>query len=87
MSPQRMGGLAYWACGGEVMGRCGPLARARAAEVAKFLVAQAERGREIGDMAAVYLCCHLALELADAVAAADDWRRAAAGSGARSVRV
>jgi hypothetical protein len=78
MSPERMGGPAYWACGGEVRGRCGPLARTRAIEVARFFVDQAERGLETHDTAAARLGCRLATDLIRAIVAADNWRRAAA---------
>jgi hypothetical protein len=77
-----MDGPSYWASGGEVRGRAGPLTRTRALDVAGFLARQAEARRHSGDPAAADLFSGMALELRAALAATDDWRRAAGGSGA-----
>ena len=82
MSPDRMPGPAYWASGGEVRGRGGPLTRDRAIEIAEFLERQAADGRETGDSGAADVCGRMALDLRRAIAAADDWRRAAGVFGA-----
>ena len=86
MSPARMPGPAYWASGGEVRGRCGPLTRDRAGEVLQFLQRQAEDGLRIGDFAAAAALCRMARDLRLAIALADDWRRAAGGLDPHSLR-
>ena len=87
MSPDRMPGPAYWASGGEVRGRGGPLTRDRAVEVAEFLDRQAEGSHRIVDLAAAGVCRGMALDLRRAIASADDWRRAADGLRRFPVRV
>jgi hypothetical protein len=79
MSPAPMPGPAYWASGGEVRGRCGPLTRDRAAEVLQFLDRQAEASRETGELATAGVLGGLARNLCHAIASADDWRRAGTG--------
>jgi hypothetical protein len=86
MTPRRMPGPAYWASGGEVLGRAGPLTPARAVDVAAFLTRQAEARRGGGDVAAAALLGEMASELSRAIAAADGWRRAATGPGVASLR-
>jgi hypothetical protein len=86
MSPAPMPGAAYWASGGEVRGRCGPLTRERAVEVAQFLERRAEVSRTAGDLAAASAVGGMARRLRHAIAAADDWRRAADGLRASSLR-
>jgi hypothetical protein len=82
MSPDRMPGPAYWASGGEVRSRGGPLTPERAVEIAEFLERQAEGSRETGDSVAAGVCGRMALDLRRAIAAANDWRRAAGVFGA-----
>ena len=52
MSPAPMPGPAYWASGGEVRGRSGPLTRERGIEVVQFLDRQAEDSRGTRDLPA-----------------------------------
>jgi hypothetical protein len=77
MSPASTPSAAYWASGGEVRGRCGPLTRERAIEVARFLERRAEVSRMAGDLATARAVGGMARRLRRAIAAADDWRRAA----------
>jgi hypothetical protein len=77
MSPDRMPGPAYWASGGEVRGRGGPLTPARAVEIVRFLDQQAEDSDRFGDLTGAGVCRRVALDLRRAIAAAGDWRRAA----------
>jgi len=79
MSPAPMSGPAYWASGGEVRGRRGPLTRGRAVELAGFL--DREAGRACGDPALAGALRRMARDVRRAIAAADGWRRAAAGLG------
>jgi len=76
MSPQRMGGRAFWASGGGVEGRCGPIGLADAFALLRFLSDEAAT-RVTGDAAAVEFCAELALELGCALARAVAWRRCA----------
>ena len=78
MAPGRMGGLAYWASGGSVAGRRGPIGLARAAELLGFFNRQAETSLAEGDAAAAHFCADLALELGCAIAKAASWRRCGA---------
>ena len=75
MSPDRMGGLAYWASGGAVAGRRGPIALGRAAGLLDFFNQAAEASLAGGDAAAARFCAELALELGCAIAKAASWRR------------
>lgn len=75
MSPERMDGLAYWASGGTVAGRRGPLELAHAADLLAFFNQQAEARQAAGDAAAASYCAELALELGRAIAKAMTWRR------------
>jgi hypothetical protein len=75
MSPARMGGLAYWASGGSVAGRRGPIALSRAVELLAYFNEEAEALLGDGDAAAAHLCADLALELGCALAKAASWRR------------
>jgi hypothetical protein len=68
-----MGGLAYWASGGTVASRRGPLAAVRAAELLDFFNMQADACLAEGDAAGAQFCADLALELGCAVAAAVTW--------------
>lgn len=78
MSPARIGGLAYWASGGSVAGRRGPLALERAVELLAFFNSEAEACVSGGDAPAACFCAELALELGCAIARAAAWRRCAA---------
>jgi hypothetical protein len=78
MAPGRMGGLAYWASGGSVAGRHGPIGLARAVELLGFFNRQAEASLADGDAAAAHLCADLALEIGCALARAARWRRCSA---------
>jgi len=82
-----MAGPAYWASGGEVRGRTGPMARERAVEIARFLDRQGEDCCESGDLAAAGALRRMVRELRLAIASADDWRRAAGGLSPVSLRV
>ena len=77
MSPGRMGGLAYWASGGSVAARRGPVTLSRALELLAFFNNEAEALLSAGDAAAARCCADLALELGCAVAKATSWRRCA----------
>jgi hypothetical protein len=87
MSPERMAGRAYWASGGDVIGRCGPISISRAFELLQVFTEEAERQRWAGDPAAGELLSSLALELGAAIARAAVWRRAAGPIGPATVRV
>jgi hypothetical protein len=78
MSPARMDGLAYWASGGSVAGRQGPLPLARAVELLAFFNQEAEACVSRGDASAARFCAELALELGCAIARAAAWRRCGA---------
>jgi hypothetical protein len=73
-----MGGLAYWASGGSVVGRRGPIALSRAMDLLGFFNGEAEVSHADGDAAAARCCADLALELGCAIAKAASWRRCAA---------
>jgi hypothetical protein len=73
-----MGGLAYWASGGSVAGRRGPMALARAVELLALFNRKAEACLARGDAPAARLCAELALELGCAIARAIAWRRCGA---------
>jgi hypothetical protein len=75
MSPARIGGLAYWASGGSVAGRRGPLPLAGAVELLAFFNREAEVCVARGDAPAARFCAELALELGCAIARAAAWRR------------
>ena len=77
MSPDRMTGAAYWASGGTVAGRRGPIELGRAAELLGFFNSEAEARLTAGDRAAARFCAELALELGCAIAKAALWRRCA----------
>jgi hypothetical protein len=77
MSPRRMGGPAYWASGGAIVGRCGPIELERARALLDFYDEAAREQRSAGDSAATLCCLRLAVDLARAVIAASAWRRAA----------
>jgi hypothetical protein len=79
MSPERMGGLAYWASGGGIVGRCGPIGFERARTLLDFYEAAARERRGAGDSAATLCCLRLAVDLARAIISASAWRRAAQG--------
>ena len=77
MSPDRVGGPSYWASGGTVAGRRGPMALPRAAELLDFLSNEAEMRQVAGDLAAARFCAEVAMELGQAIARAAIWRRCA----------
>lgn len=79
MSPARMAGLGWWASGGSVEGRRGPIAAANAAQLLTFLAREAEARAAAGDAVAARYCAEQALELGRALAKAISWRRCAAG--------
>lgn len=78
MSPARKAGLAYWASGGSVAGRRGPMPMARAVELLAFFNCEAEACLRLGDEPAAHFCADLALELGCALARAASWRRCGA---------
>jgi hypothetical protein len=81
MSPQRPGGLAFRAVGGDVVSRAGPLAGS-GLHLPTQLGREAMRCDNAGDVAAARGCAHMAGDLAATPAKADDWRRAAHGQAA-----
>jgi len=87
MSPERMAGPAYWASGGDVIGRGGALPIGGAVELLQWFADEAAQQREAGDSAAGCLLASLAMELGAAVARATVWRRAAGAFGPSSLRV
>ena len=81
MSPGRIGGRAFWASGGGVEGRCGPLGLGEAVALLAFLSAEGERLDRGGEPAAARFFAELALELGPAIATAAAWRRCSQGGG------
>ena len=77
MSPQRSGPLAYYATAGSVLCRSGAEVTASAASLLAFYRREAIEGRRLGDEAGATFCARMALQLAQAAARADAWRRAA----------
>jgi hypothetical protein len=75
-----MAGPAYWASGGSVEGRRGPIAAADAAALLAFLSSEAEARAGAGHGAAARYCAEQALELGRALAKAVIWRRCGCGS-------
>ena len=75
MAPQRWG-AAYWASGGEVVGRRGALTMARALELLEFFHGEAKAAQGEHDGAAYGFCLRMAVELARAIIGAKTWRRA-----------
>lgn len=75
MSPDRMGGPAYWASGGTVAGRRGPLPLRRAVALLDFFNEAADASLGGGDAAAARFCAELAMEVGCAIAKAASWRR------------
>lgn len=86
MSPERMAGPAYWASGGEVIGRGGAMSALRAFELLRFFADEAAERREAGDSAAARLLASVALDLGTAIARAAIWRRAGGPVGPSSLR-
>lgn len=82
MNAERAAALTYWPSAGVVMSRQGELGLASAISFVRFLGRQAQQCRMKGDAGGARYCALVALELAQAVVAADDWRRAA-GAGTR----
>jgi len=80
MSPQRMGGRAYWTSGGGVEGRRGELPLPGALALLEFLSAEAEAQSSHADAAAARFCADMALELGEALARAVSWRRCGRGA-------
>jgi hypothetical protein len=87
MSPERMMGLAYWASGGDVVGRGGALPINRAVDLLRWLADEAALLCVTGDSTAGSLLASLALELGAAIARAVVWRRAAGVFDPSSLRV
>jgi hypothetical protein len=86
MSPEPLPGRAFRACGGDVVSRCGqPLASCPIAFF-RYLGAQAAARRR-SDPAAARHCARMALELAEAILEAHDWRRASGGAPGRDSRL
>jgi hypothetical protein len=76
MAPERWG-VAYWASGGEVVGRRGALTMARALELLEFFHGEAKAARDEDNQAAFGFCLRMAVDLARAIIGAKTWRRAA----------
>jgi hypothetical protein len=85
MSPKRPRGPAFRAVGGEVVSRGGRALRHCGLSLFAFLGREAIRCDGAGDRAAARSCALMAADLAVALAAADDWRRAASGVTAPSI--
>jgi hypothetical protein len=79
MSLQLSAPLAYHAAGGSVLSRSGAEVTGSAATLLAFYRREAIERQRLGDEATATFCVRMARELAQAVARADDWRRAAAG--------
>ena len=80
MRPGSDGAASYWAAGGAILGRGGGvLSIDRARDLFDFHGRQALALHAAGDIAAARFCVIRALELARAIAAADDWTRASTG--------
>jgi len=86
MSPERPSGSAYRAVGGDVISRFGRPLQGSGIALLAFLSAEATRLAETGDAAAALSCGWMAADLAQALAAADDWRKAANFSRDFSIR-
>jgi hypothetical protein len=83
MSPERTGPLAYWHCGGSIEHRSGSLTRQRAAQLFEFHIAEALAGLAAKDFTAAWFCARTAIEIADAMFAAEVWRRSTGAAGIR----
>jgi len=68
---------AYWASGGGVMSRQGPLSAVRALELLRFFGREASARLVHGDRAGARFCARTAKQLALALSETDSWRRAA----------
>ena len=79
MTPVRLPTRAYWASGGVIVGRCGPLTTVQASALLRFYRRQALACHDHGDHDAVICCLALAADLAVAIVNAADWARAASG--------
>jgi hypothetical protein len=87
MNAERAGRPTYWASGGTVMNRRGPLPFAKALALFQCLGCEAWQCRRRDDAAGAGYCAATALELAQAIVAADDWRCAAEGQRRSNSRV
>jgi hypothetical protein len=85
MTPGSDGMATYWAAGGDIVSRRGALSIDRARELFAFHGRTALARHAEGDLAAARFCALQALELARAIAAADDWGRASTGEPARQI--
>src|ERR1700743_3088063 len=74
MSPEPLPGPAFRASGGDIVSRCGG-SLAAPIRFFRYLAIEAQQ-RQAGDPAAAQHCARTALELAEAIVAADEWRRA-----------
>jgi len=83
MIPERAGALAYWHSGGSIERRSGSLSWRRAAQLLNFYLAEALAGCAADDPAAAWFCARTAIELAEAMFAAEAWRRTACGGSVR----
>src|SRR5262249_55191447 len=79
MSPTPLRTRAFWSSGGVIVGRCGPLSATSALNLFRFFGREALEQRAQGDVDAARCCLRLALDLAGALVAAADWKRAAGG--------
>ena len=70
---------AFWHSGGALMAAGGPMTPARGLELFYFHSREGLKCIAAGDGAGARYCAELAVELALALCAADDWRCAAAG--------
>ena len=81
MSPERVAGPAYLAIGGEVVSRAGRALPWPPLALLAFYGREALARHAAKDAAGARHCAWMAMDLARAMMGADDWRRAASGSG------
>lgn len=76
MNAVRSGTLAYWASGGCVQSHGGELTSRASLDLLRFLGRRAALCQREHDTSGARYCASVALELARAILAAEDWRRA-----------
>jgi len=81
MSPERVAGPAYRAIGGEVVSRAGRALPWPALALLAFYGREALARHAAKDAAGARHCAWMAVDLARALTAVDDWRRAAGVAG------
>jgi hypothetical protein len=76
---QSVGG--WWASGGTICSRSGPVTAASALELFGRYAREAWERRLNGERPAARLCAEMALNLGEAIVGSDDWQCAAGGRG------